>query len=282
MPRIDLSTCNDLRWLSTIVGDIAVSGLVHTPLLVGALARDIHLLHAHGISTGRATADADFAIAISDWDEYQSAKDILVASGRFRLDPRQRQRLQHQELWLIDLIPFGEVEAGDGSIAWPPNGNPVMNVIGYREAMDSSLEVAIPNGQHVRVVSLAMLIALKLLAWNDRAQRSPGRDAPDLRVMLNHYLDVVGPDRFPIDAPELFGANYDYTLAGALLAGRDVIAAIHTSRPPIPATADLVTSILDRESAAGDRSRLVWDMAGTQEDQALQILSAFRLGLDRA
>ena len=55
---LDLSACADLRWLANVVADIAATGLAQRPILVGALARDILLLHAHGIDTGRATEDA--------------------------------------------------------------------------------------------------------------------------------------------------------------------------------------------------------------------------------
>ena len=42
---------------------VACSSLGADFLLVGAVARDIHFLHVHGIAPGRATADVDFASA---------------------------------------------------------------------------------------------------------------------------------------------------------------------------------------------------------------------------
>ncbi|MEA1926800.1 MAG: hypothetical protein U9N73_01230 [Candidatus Auribacterota bacterium] len=39
--------------------------------LIGAAVRDLILTTAYGINTIRATADIDFAICISDWDQFQ-------------------------------------------------------------------------------------------------------------------------------------------------------------------------------------------------------------------
>lgn len=46
-------------------------------LLVGALARDIHFLHCHGIQTGRATMDIDFAVMMPDWEMFEKAGKSL-------------------------------------------------------------------------------------------------------------------------------------------------------------------------------------------------------------
>ena len=46
--------------------------------LVGALARDIHFLYDQGIFPGRATSDIDFALLVSNWDEFNRVKQQLV------------------------------------------------------------------------------------------------------------------------------------------------------------------------------------------------------------
>jgi len=47
-------------------------------LLVGALARDIHFLHCHGIRPGRATMDVDFGVLMSDWDTFEKTKLVYL------------------------------------------------------------------------------------------------------------------------------------------------------------------------------------------------------------
>jgi len=41
------------------------------PLLVGAAARDLLLVHVHGQRVRRATKDVDFAVAIASWEAYE-------------------------------------------------------------------------------------------------------------------------------------------------------------------------------------------------------------------
>ena len=43
-----------------------------TYFVCGAAARDIVLQHVYGIETGRATADVDFAIAVENWEQFDS------------------------------------------------------------------------------------------------------------------------------------------------------------------------------------------------------------------
>src|SRR6185295_5180343 len=51
--------------------------------LCGAMARDILLKHVHGIETGRATSDVDFAVAVKDWEQFEEIKTRLTETGKF-------------------------------------------------------------------------------------------------------------------------------------------------------------------------------------------------------
>ncbi len=90
-------------------------------MLVGAAARDVLLVHAHGGAPQRATEDTDVALAVRDWDAFLRVHEALVASGAVIAD-RQPHRFwfgAHQ----VDIIPFGGVERRDRSIAWPPSAS---------------------------------------------------------------------------------------------------------------------------------------------------------------
>ena len=276
---LDLSACVDLRWLARVVVDISAARLSQRPILVGALARDILLLHAHGIDTGRATEDADFAIAAASWDEYEAARDRLIASGAFAPSGRGRQRVQHREFGWVDLIPFGGLERADGTIAWPPEADPVMNVLGYRDACATAIQAALPGGLVVLVASLPMLIVLKMLAWEDRHTYAPGKDADDLLLMLGRYLDAGNLPRLPEDAVELLGDAFDYGSAGALLAGREANALLSTFGARGETVRNHVAAIVRRESDSEGRLTLAYEMAGTNEEEARRLLAALWLGL---
>jgi predicted nucleotidyltransferase len=276
---IDLSACTELRWLASVVGDIAAADLQREPILVGALARDVLLRHAHGVDTGRATMDADFAIAVADWNDFQQVKDRLLAGGAFKPAGRGVHRLEHRDIPWIDLIPFGGLERRDRTIAWPPDGEPVMNVLGFQEAGATAVVVRLPGGQQVVTVSLPMLAALKLLAWEDRRKRVDGRDADDLMVILEKYLDAGNLERFPQDAEAVLGDDFDYSTVGALLAGRDLRGSLAMLGQPGAIVPASLTRILSRELEADSDGTLVFAMAGTSGHNAQNLIRAFRTGL---
>ena len=75
----------------------------------------------------------------------------------------------------------------------------------------------------IRVVSLASLVILKLIAWTERRWHRPGTDAHDIAVILRHYLDAGNLQRLYTEAPHLLDvADFDYEEAGAWLLGHDM------------------------------------------------------------
>ncbi|MES2758133.1 MAG: hypothetical protein V4693_12235 [Pseudomonadota bacterium] len=110
--------------------------------IIGATARDILLNNVFGIDRGRATRDVDFAIALADWNEFEVIKQEFIDSGDFQPAAGSAHRLYYQQhkfgiAYPLDLIPFGEIESAENTIAWPPDMAVVMNVIGYPEALKS-------------------------------------------------------------------------------------------------------------------------------------------------
>ena len=106
-----------------------VNGLIREMKLsyfvCGAVARDILLHHIHGIETGRATADVDFAVAVESWEQFYEIKDRLIKTGRFEAAGRIAQRLYYRsrsgsEDYPLDIIPFGKMENPPNSLKCPP------------------------------------------------------------------------------------------------------------------------------------------------------------------
>lgn len=196
---------------------------LHIPyFVIGATARDILIEHVHGLETTRATRDIDFAVAVSSWEAFSQLKEHLIGTGEFQAG-EQSHRLtfgQGNGAYPLDLVPFDGVEH-EGEIAWPPTGDFVMNVTGYREAHDSALDVEIEPGFTVRVVSLPAMVILKILAWNDRPDRD--KHAADVLLILRNYHQTGQLDRLYDDdnIALLEKHGYDLEVAGAALLGRD-------------------------------------------------------------
>jgi len=190
--------------------------------LAGATARDLVLENIFGRPPGKLTRDLDFGFVLSDWKQFESLKATFISTGRFKPD-RAIQRVLYQHSADIsvgvDLIPFGGVQ--DGSlISWPPHYDSVMNVAGFREALESAIQVQVDIDLVIPVASLPGLIILKLFAWADRKHEK--RDAPDILKMLADYADAGNEDHLYADElPLLEAAGFDVPIAGARLLGKD-------------------------------------------------------------
>lgn len=136
---LDLSARADLAWLAELIGDARQAAPSVEWLVVGALARDLHLSYAHGIRVDRVTTDTDLALTIATWAEFAHIRHTLLASGNFVADRRIEHKLLHRSGRALDVVPFGDIEDRSGTIAWPPSGAVTMSVLGYREAFAGSI-----------------------------------------------------------------------------------------------------------------------------------------------
>ncbi len=245
-------------------------------LVLGAAARDLLLVHVHGVAVYRATEDTDLALAVPSWDAFRRLRDQLVQSGDFKPDdPPHRFRFSGQRL---DIIPFGGVERPDRSIVWP-EGHEVMNVAGLAEALDASITVRLPGGVVAHVASLPAMAVLKTWAWNDRKYTAPGKDASDLWMLLRHYADAGNRDRLYADEGEAFTAfGFDLETAGAWLLGKDARPVLDHGPDPRMSLRSL-DAILEPEIDPDGALLLVGQMPPADREHQLALLTAFRAGL---
>ena len=123
-------------------------------------------------------------------------KQLFLKVPGFIDKGRDKQRLFYQQApaapeTIIDIIPFGKLEAGDRTIAWPPDAEVVMNVAAFSDVFKGALVVELEPTLQIPIPSLAGLVILKLFAWLDR------RDGRDVHV------------------------DFDTVLGGAFLLGKD-------------------------------------------------------------
>jgi predicted nucleotidyltransferase len=276
---LDLAQRRELDWLAQLVADVRSAAPRLEPLLVGALARDLLLHYGHGVKISRVTEDADFALAVADWNEFFDVRNSLLASGLFAPHRHAAHRLQHGKYGSIDLIPFGAVERPDGTIAWPPSGDEVMEVIGYAEAAAASVSVALPNGQFTLAVSLPMLAVLKLFAWSDRHRSTHGKDAVDLGLILRSYLEAGNLDRLYGEFRYVITDQFDFEPTSGWMVGHDARAALLANSVRFEMVIERLDSILTRELSPDRQSTLAAQLNPVDADRALKLLTAFRAGL---
>ena len=245
--------------------------------LAGATARDLVLENIFGRAPGKLTRDLDFGFVLSDWKQFENLKAALMSTGRFEPD-RAIQRVLYQHSAgisvRVDLIPFGGVQEGS-QISWPPDNDFVMNVSGFKEALESAIQVQVDSDRVVPVTSLPGLIILKLFAWADRKLEK--RDAPDILKILTDYADAGNEDRLYADElPILEAAEFDVPIAGARLLGKDArhIASQETSASiaKILADPDLKRELLNQLVQTSPRSDQSF------ADHCALLLDNFQLG----
>jgi predicted nucleotidyltransferase len=276
---IDLSECELLGQLAEVVATLRRCVPAYEPLLVGAMARDVLMSHAHGITIARATMDIDFAFAVNDWKSYQGLRTALLASGNFKDDSRMQHQLLLNGTLKVDLLPFGGVERADRTIAWPPEGSLVLQMLGYREAMAKAITVQLPDNQLVSVVSLPALAILKLIAWHDRHYDQPFKDASDLWLIMYYYLEAGNYERIHEEAAHLLeDPGFDIDRSGAWLLGYDARQVLLPGDDS-QSTLSLVEQILEPEIRMDGPLRLAGEMRNTNPETAVSLLRAFHAGL---
>jgi predicted nucleotidyltransferase len=221
---IDISNKFDNRLFVEVLGEVAetIAKFGIPFFIVGATARDFVLEYGYGLNPGRATADVDIGVRVSTWAEFNKLKEGLVSGDKFRLQGN-KCRLVHENGTPIDLLPFGLSSPGTGIVEWPPEDGEELNMNGFIEAFEYSMEVCISSEPSLvlKVASPVGLVLLKLLAWNDRKPET--RDAIDLGYLVRDYLDLGNVERIYNKHTDLVEVDeFDYQIAGARLLGRDL------------------------------------------------------------
>lgn len=272
-----LSDRAELGLHARVVADVqAVAAPLGIALLItGAFARDLHLHHACRVPVQRQTTDVDFALAVNDWATFERLRNQLVHTGRFEQVHGLPHRLRHGDGLPVDLVPFGAIETGQRQIAWPPTGDVVMDVFGFREALATAANVALPHGVQAAVVSLPALAWLKIVCWQDRHHRSPGKDAQDFQRILNHYLDTGHEARLWGEfLPWTQEDGFDYLLAGARMLGCDIAEQLDTK------ALERVRAIIAQQARTEQPGILPGQMNPRSPEQAVMQLQALLRGMN--
>lgn len=179
-------------------------------LVVGATARDIVLVHGYNANIERGTRDVDFGIQVQTWEQFNQLKARLLESGFVQHKDKVHKLNMIDSCnmpWEIDIVPFGEIaqstldNTNHTEIAWPPEQDFVMNVMGFSEAFENALTVKIAESPElqIKVASPAGMLILKLISWLERGSDIRKKDATDIYYLVKHYAKI----------PEVLNALYE-------------------------------------------------------------------------
>ena len=215
--------------------------------LVGAIARDIHLSTNEELSSARATKDVDLAITINDEGQYNEVKAALVDTDLFEAHETETIKLIYKKSIEVDLLPFGQIEQPNRNVTLT-DPTFVLNMPGFTEIYPFVKDFELANGQIIKVCTMEGIVLLKLIANNDRPQRT--KDITDIEHIIQSYFDLYDDDIYLVhyDIMELYDtANSDYIrLVCARLIGRKMKIMLEDS----PKLAQRIIEILAKRETA--------------------------------
>lgn len=250
-------------------------------MVTGAWGRVLLLETVYGLPVGLATEDVDFAVMVDSWPHYDRLVAGICRDPEFTEDPKQAQRIRYRTEYYLDLVPFGGVESDTQRIVWPPQGDFVMSVAGFRDALADAVPVWVNDSLLVPVASPVGLLLLKLLAWNDRRDEKPGRDAADIAYVLRHAVMLISEGvLFEEHLALVSELEYDIDLAAAYVLGGQVRGLVSAK------TQEQLEAILAPLVAEGEDAALVRDVTARMpgEDHArvgarlMQFAAGFEAG----
>jgi predicted nucleotidyltransferase len=171
--------------------------------LIGALARNIW--YSRGSKGFRTTKDLDFAVMISNKEDYEAVRSYLIAHKGFRATKGNSFIMISPAGVEIDILPFGEIEIDD-DIKLSETGLTSIKINGFMEVYQAGTEeVLLKTGHNFKVATLPAIVMLKLIAYDDRPEIRL-KDARDVINILTHYFDLQAEMIYEHHA-DLFGED---------------------------------------------------------------------------
>lgn len=196
--------------------------------IVGAGARLLTHDWVLGLSGGRTTTDWDIAIHVASWADFERFRKALLQLDRGGVFTAGRtvHHLLHEEGGSVDVIPFGGLEAPNGTITWPA-GDRQMSVAVFSACEAMCQEIGLPGGTTVWAATAPALVVMKAHAHADRFAHGESRDIRDIDFLLRTCAQRDAEERIFSVAGSLIA---DGTLlmddVGAFLLGVDIAARV--------------------------------------------------------
>ncbi|HAU1322090.1 TPA: hypothetical protein F8R96_14285 [Legionella pneumophila] len=214
------------RWNNFSDNDIELFELINkiardndsSYFLIGAKARDMLLDYFGKKAELRKTLDTDIALCCRNWQEFYKIKNAFVNGSDFTVDEKFEPRIISTKYGCLDIVPFGEINEHDSNLKWPPDYDINLSLIGFEDTFKHAIDITIRDIT-IKVASPLGFALLKLFAWVDRKAQ---KDASDFAYIIANYFDLGNENRLYEENQDLLDENFDYTLSGCRLLGRDL------------------------------------------------------------
>jgi predicted nucleotidyltransferase len=242
--------------------------------LVGAIARDVWMRGVHERPPKRATSDIDFGVMINDNSIFEELKNYLIENEGFVPYKENAFVLIWKDKTQVDLIPFGDLEK-EGVATVRGTGFTSMNVEGFQEVFEQASEEIETEDLHFKVCTLAGIVILKLIAWDDRPEMRVD-DISDIAEILKNYFHFNSDIIFE-HHNDLFGDNELDEIAAQYL-GREICKITSGNKK----LTERVTNILERglsDSNPNNLDELLARESGLTIDYSRRLISHILAGI---
>jgi len=155
--------------------------------LIGATARDLWF-QKEGIKS-RATKDIDFAVLISNQNQFENIKRLLKNEYGFSQVKDNEFTMVTPKGTTLDILPFGAVEVNDGEVIVAGQGMHNIKVNGFEEVANGGIIEVTHEKYKFKIASLPSIILLKLIAYDDRPEVRT-KDAGDIAQVIKVYFEI--------------------------------------------------------------------------------------------
>lgn len=177
--------------------------------VVGAFARDVELLaKGHTDPPARKTKDLDLAVMVGSLEEYEALKETLAALPELEESATEPYRFIFREAYDIDFLPFGAIADERGRVELKAKKTFILDMPGFDAVQPFTETIETEEGLRLKVSSLAGVILLKLIAWQDRPQRS--KDIQDIDYILKNFMTLHW-EEISLEPDDLFEIYQDET-----------------------------------------------------------------------
>ncbi|MBL7888482.1 MAG: nucleotidyl transferase AbiEii/AbiGii toxin family protein [Bacteroidia bacterium] len=158
--------------------------------LAGAVARDYHLNKLANYTPSRKTADIDIAVMVTSEVEFSKLKESLIQTGNFE-EHNEPIKLIYKKSIELDLLPFGDIEKEGITTLTKPKIF-VLDMPGFAILNKYAEQVQWSDEVNARVCSIEGIVLLKLIANNDRPERT--KDLIDIQQIILIYFEAFSDD----------------------------------------------------------------------------------------
>ena len=252
--------------------------------LIGALARDVWYSRGQSTSNVRKTKDVDFAIMIGSESQYETLRSYLITNYNFQDTKENAFVLITPSMIQVDILPFGGIEIDD-RVVIDGVGMTSINVNGFSEVFNDGTEVVELSTGHVfKVATLASIILLKLISFDDRPEIRL-KDARDIGNILNHFFELENDLVYDQKHADIFQdqealEKISIHEIASEIAGR-TIREIIISNPPLLNRVILILNKHIQEAESSQFVRNISEETGVPISEILRWLNKLLIGVEK-